>query len=60
MDKLTDEEIRKLREMADTWEQVHLASRVLEWLGKLLGWFAGIVMAAVAAWTVFKTGNGGR
>lgn len=54
MEKLTDEEIKKLREVAETWEQVHWAVKFLECTGKLIGWASGIVIAIISVIMLLK------
>ncbi len=57
MEKLTDDEVRKLREVADTWDQVHMATRFLLCTGKILGWVSGVVISITSVIVLFKSGG---
>lgn len=57
MDNLNEEDVKKLREMLDTWNDAQAGIRVVVALGTAIKWIAGVSAAIAVIWAVFHGGG---
>lgn len=57
MGELNDEEMKKLRDMLESWESAQIGIAVFKVLGDVIKWLAAVITAGAILWAVVQSGK---